>query len=118
MGEKARERRDLSDEGVGSGLSMLGEIDKIIHEPARLMILAHLYVVQSADFLFLRRHTRLTAGNLSSHLGKLESAGYVTIDKEFLGRKPHTILRITRRGKQAFEAYRERLENIVDMLPR
>jgi DNA-binding transcriptional ArsR family regulator len=102
---------------MGEELKSLAEVDKTIHEPARLMILAHLYAVESADFLFLRRQTGLTAGNLSSHLSKLESAGYVGINKEFLGRKPHTILRLTERGRQAFDEYRDRLRNIVEMLP-
>ena len=57
----------------------LADIDRVIHEPARLMILAYLYVVESADFLFLMRQTGLTGGNLSSHLSKLEAAGYVDI---------------------------------------
>ena len=63
------------------------EIDKLIHEPARLLIMSHLYVVESADFLFLMRQTDLTFGNLSSHLAKLEKAKYVSIKKEFLGKK-------------------------------
>jgi len=72
------------------------KIDKTIHEPARLMIIAHLFVVESADFLFLQRQTGLTWGNLSSHLSKLENAGYVAIEKEFIDKKPHTVLHLTR----------------------
>ena len=58
------------------GLQPLAEIDRVIHEPARLLILAYLSVVESADFLFLMNQTALTRGNLSSHLSKLEAAGY------------------------------------------
>ena len=61
------------------GMGSITQIDKLIHEPARLMIMAHLYVVESADFLFLMRQTNLTFGNLSSHLSKLEKADYVKI---------------------------------------
>lgn len=100
------------------GLDDLSNIDRIIHEPARLMILAHLYVVERADFLFLTRQTGLTAGNLSSHLSKLETAGYVSIKKEFVGRKPHTILSLTNNGRDAFDAYRQKLEQILDQLPK
>jgi DNA-binding transcriptional ArsR family regulator len=105
------------DPTIGEGLRSLTDVDKTIHEPARLMILANLYAVESADFLFLRRQTGLTAGNLSSHLSKLESAGYVSVNKEFLGRKPHTILRLTERGRRAFDDYRNRLRDIVEILP-
>ena len=64
---------------VDKDLQPLAEIDKLIHEPARLMILATLHVVESADFLFVERQTGLTRGNLSSHMGKLEAAGYIEI---------------------------------------
>ena len=70
----------------------LSEIDRIIHEPARLIIMAHLYVVGSADFLFLMQQTGLTFGNLSSHMSKLEQAGFISVEKEFVDRKPHTML--------------------------
>ena len=59
------------------------EIDKLIHEPARLQIMTQLYVVEEADFLFLMRKTGLTWGNLSSHMSKLETAGYIEVKKEF-----------------------------------
>jgi DNA-binding MarR family transcriptional regulator len=57
------------------GIHPIAGIDRLIHEPARLMVMAYLYVVESADFLFLMRQTGLTAGNLSSHTSKLEAAG-------------------------------------------
>ena len=66
-------------------------IDKIIHEPARLMLMAYLYVIESADFLFLERQTGLTRGNLSSHISKLERAGYVEVQKEFVNKIPPII---------------------------
>ncbi|UCD63131.1 MAG: transcriptional regulator [Candidatus Zixiibacteriota bacterium] len=89
------------------------EIDRIIHEPARLMIVAHLYVVAEADFVFLQRQTSLTRGNLSSHLGKLEEAGYMEISKEFIEKTPHTVLRLTERGRQAFDRYRKNMRDFL-----
>ncbi|MGD8922080.1 MAG: transcriptional regulator [Candidatus Zixiibacteriota bacterium] len=92
-------------------------IDRTIHEPARLMIMAYLYVVDSADFLFLERQTGLTRGNLSSHLTKLETAGYVEITKEFVEKIPRTILRLTPTGRAAFQEYRQSMREILDGLP-
>ena len=94
----------------------LANIDRLIHEPARLMLLAHLYVVESADFLFLVRQTKLTWGNLSSHMSKLETAGYVEIEKEFVGKKPHTMVRLTKAGRAAFRKYRERMKQVLEEL--
>lgn len=87
--------------------SSFEEIDRIIHEPARLNIMLYLYVVENADFVYLVHKTGLTKGNLSVHLQKLEANGYLEIMKEFINRKPHTLVRLTQRGRDAFEAYRE-----------
>ena len=92
-------------------------IDKLIHEPARLAIMANLYVVESADFMFLMRRTDLTFGNLSSHLTKLEGAGYVKIEKTFKGKKPHTTIHLTRAGRTAFEEYRSSMRRMFEDLP-
>jgi DNA-binding MarR family transcriptional regulator len=92
-------------------------IDRVIHEPARLMIMAHLYVVDSADFLFLMRQTGLTFGNLSSHMAKLEGAGYIEVVKDFIERKPHTMLRMTKKGRSAFEEYRRGIDKLFKGLP-
>lgn len=93
------------------------DIDRLIHEPSRLMIMAQLYVIQSADFLFLQRQTQMTPGNLSAHLSKLEDAGYVEITKEFLDRKPHTALALTKKGREAFKQYRRNIKQIAERLP-
>jgi DNA-binding HxlR family transcriptional regulator len=93
------------------------EIDKLIHEPARLLIMSHLYVLESADFLFLMRQTDLTFGNLSSHLSKLEKAKYVSIKKEFVGKKPHTMLKLTKKGRDAFLDYKRRMKQVFEKLP-
>ena len=98
-------------------LPSIPKIDKTIHEPARLMITAHLFVVESADFLFLQRQTGLTWGNLSSHLSKLENAGYVTIKKEFIDRKPHTVLQLTDKGRAAFQEYRQNIKQVLEDMP-
>jgi DNA-binding MarR family transcriptional regulator len=63
------------------------------------------------------RQTGLTWGNLSSHLSKLEEAGYVGIEKEFVGKKPHTMLRLTDAGRTAFQDYRTRMKQVFDDLP-
>ena len=94
------------------------KIDKVIHEPARLIIMAHLFVVESADFLFLQRQTGLTWGNISSHVRKLESAGYIGVEKEFLDKKPHTTLKLTRNGRDAFKEYRRSMKQVFEDLPK
>jgi len=93
------------------------EIDRVIHEPARLLITAHLYVVESADYVFLMGNTGLTWGNLSSHLSRLEAAGYVEITKEFVERKPHTMVKLTDEGRTAFDAYRRQMKALFEDLP-
>jgi len=90
-------------------------IDRIIHEPARYQLMAVLYVIESADFLFLRNQTGMTDGNLSSHLAKLEKAGYVQVKKEFVGKKPHTMLELTAKGRQAFDAYRAAMQAHLEL---
>ena len=101
---------------TGSHNRMVG-IDKLIHEPARFNIMSRLYVIQSADFLFLQRQTGLTWGNLSSHLSKLETAGYIAVEKEFIGKKPHTMLHLTDKGRNAFDDYRKSMKQVFKDLP-
>jgi DNA-binding MarR family transcriptional regulator len=90
-----------------------GDIDKVIHEPARLLIVANLYVVESADFTFLMNQTGLTWGNLSSHMSKLEKAGYVLVEKTFVGKRPYTLLHLTPEGREAFETYRVQMQQLL-----
>jgi DNA-binding transcriptional ArsR family regulator len=94
------------------------DIDRIVHEPARLAILACLSAVESAEFLFVANQTGLTRGNLSSHMTKLEEAGYVEVKKEFVERIPRTLLRITRRGRTALSDYRRNMLGMLRDLPR
>ena len=98
-------------------LNLLTDIDPLIHASARLMILTYLYVVDSADFVFLKNMTGLTWGNLSTHLSKLEDAEYVEIKKTFKGKKPHTMVQMTGKGRSAFQVYKERMKQVLDTLP-
>jgi len=90
------------------------ELDRLIHEPARLLIVTILSTVASADFLFLQRETGLTKGNLSAHLSRLEEAGYVKIEKTFKGKLPLTVCKLTASGQKALKAYREQLLDFMD----
>ena len=96
--------------------SDLKNINRLIHEPTRLMIVTQLYVIESADFLFLQNQLKMTPGNLSSHLSKLEDAGYVEIVKEFVERKPHTALKLTEKGREEFKEYRQNLKQVFNNL--
>jgi len=87
-------------------------IDRLIHEPVRLLIMANLYVVDTADFLYLMNQLNLTFGNLSSHMSKLEEAGYINVEKEFQDKKPVTKLSLTDLGREAFEDYRQRMKHL------
>lgn len=85
----------------------VGDIDRLIHEPARLVIVTILNAVDSADFLYLQREAGLTKGNLSAHLSKLEEAGYIAVEKTYRGKIPLTVCRLTDAGREAFRGYRK-----------
>jgi len=93
------------------------ELNKIIHEPARISILTLLSVVENADFLFVMNQTGLTQGNLSFHLSKLEAAGYVTVEKTFKNKRPNTILRLSDQGRQEYQSYIGSLREFLDSIP-
>jgi DNA-binding transcriptional ArsR family regulator len=95
-------------------LRSVTELDRLIHEPARLLIVTILSSVASADFLFLQRETGLTKGNLSAHLSKLEEAGYVKIEKTFKGKLPLTVCKLTLRGQKALTQYRQQLQDFMN----
>ncbi len=90
----------------------MSELDRTIHEPARLRILTILSGVDESDFNFLLNTLGLTKGNLSSHMDKLEKAGYVDVKKSFNGRIPHTEFSITAQGKSALLEYWRELDTI------
>ena len=95
----------------------LDEVDRLIHEPARLKLVSLLYVLESADFTFLMSQTGTTWGNLSSHMTKLEEAGYLEVEKTFKGRRPNTMLKLTDKGRQAFQTYRKQMIQFFDDVP-
>jgi DNA-binding MarR family transcriptional regulator len=90
----------------------LSALDRLIHEPARLAIMTALSSCQYADFLFLQRLIGLTAGNLSSHLSKLEAAGLIWVNKEIVGKRPRTTTGLTQKGRAAVEAHWKQLEQL------
>lgn len=94
----------------------LSQINKLIHEPARLAIMANLYVVERSDFIYLMRRTGLTQGNLSAHMSKLENAGYLEINKTFVGKRPHTMIRLTGEGRKAFKKYMAEMKRVFNGL--
>jgi len=79
--------------------------------------MSYLFVVESADFVFLKNQTNLTAGNISSHMTKLEDAGYVKVTKSFVQKRPQTMFRLTAKGRRAFEKYRIVLSDALSGLP-
>lgn len=93
----------------------MDDLDRTIHEPARLRILTVLSGVDEADFNFLLNTLGLTKGNLSSHIDRLEKAGYVNVVKSFNGRIPHTDFSITQQGHEALEKYWSELDAIRNM---
>lgn len=88
-------------------------INRLIHEPARLSIIVHLYIVESGDFVYLKRETGLSWGNLSVQVSKLEAAGYVVVHKEFVDKKSHTVVALTKKGIAGYEEYRDQIRSII-----
>lgn len=98
---------------MNSQIQTIAELDRLIHEPGRLMILTLLYAVDQADFLYLQHETGINKGTLSSHISKLEDAGYVEVLKSFRGKIPQTLLSLTKQGRQAFKEYRRNLRKAL-----
>jgi DNA-binding MarR family transcriptional regulator len=92
----------------------LAELDSLIHAPARLNIITQLYVVESADYIFLKNLTGLTWGNLSAHAAKLAEAGYVEIEKSIVNKKTHTVAKLTKAGRAAFDDYKQQMMEVLD----
>lgn len=91
----------------------IGKLDDVIHGRVRLGVMAYLADAGVADFTELKTLLDVTQGNLSVHLRKLEEAGYISIDKSFLDRKPLTRVRMTELGRGAFAAYLEAIAKLV-----
>ncbi|UCH42815.1 MAG: transcriptional regulator [Dehalococcoidales bacterium] len=102
----------MSKEVGKEDLSSLAEIDRFVHEPARLAVMSLLYVVESADFTFVMNQTGLTWGNLSAHISKLEKAGYLEVEKTFRGKRPNTTLKLTSQGRRVFRDYANRMKQV------
>jgi len=94
----------------------LSGVDRLLHEPARLMIVTILYPLDQSDFLYLLRETGLTKGNLSAHLIKLEEAAYIEIEKTFRGKVPMTLIKLSPLGRTAFMEYRNKLKEIMEQI--
>ncbi len=92
-------------------------IDPVIHVPARLLIVKQLFVVDAVDATFLVNQTGLTWGNLGSHLSRLETAGYVEVEKRFRAKKPCTMIRLTEKGRAAFREYRAKMQETLSDIP-
>ncbi len=90
----------------------IATLERLIHEPARLAIMTALSSVEEADFLLLQRLTGLTKGNLSSHLTKLENAELLEIEKSFRGKRTHTNLKLTRKGRKRIETHWKKLDSL------
>jgi DNA-binding MarR family transcriptional regulator len=95
---------------MNAHLRNISELDRVIHEPGRLIIVALLSAVEECDFLYLRHESQLNKGTLSSHLARLEESGYVEIEKTYRGKVPRTLLRLTPAGRAAFEDYRKKMK--------
>lgn len=91
----------------------IADLDRVIHEHGRLMIVALLFAVDRADFLYLQHETAMNKGTLSSHLSRLEEAGYVAVTKTYRGKVPQTLLCLTAAGRKAFEQYRRNLKEAL-----
>jgi DNA-binding transcriptional ArsR family regulator len=96
----------------------LANLDRRVHDPARLSILTALSTCERADFLFLLRITGLTKGNLSSHLSKLEEAGLVEIEKRLVNKKTQTLARLSGAGRQTIEGYWREMEELRESASR
>lgn len=95
----------FQEEGSFEEMQSALEVDRLIHEPARLLLMAVLRKIEWAEFNFLLNATHLSKGNLSKQSSKLEEAGYIQIEKYFKGKVPATRYRITDQGRRALDAY-------------
>lgn len=91
------------------------ELNPLLHSQLRLAVMSILMNVEEADFVYLREKTDSTAGNLSVQLDKLSAAGYITVEKGFVGRKTRTVCRITEHGCNAFEEYVDALKQYIKL---
>lgn len=91
------------------------ELDPLLHSQLRLAVMSILMNVEEADFVYLKEKTNSTAGNLSVQIDKLSSAGYITAEKGFVGKKTRTACRVTDKGRKAFEQYVEDIKTLLNL---
>jgi DNA-binding MarR family transcriptional regulator len=91
------------------------ELDPLLHSQLRLAVMSILMNVDEADFVFLKEKTEATAGNLSVQLDKLSNAGYISMEKGFVGKKTRTVCQVTEQGRKAFEEYVEALKEYLNI---
>jgi DNA-binding MarR family transcriptional regulator len=96
--------------------SIFRDLDKVIHEPARLGILTILYTIKKANFTYLKQKLDLSDGNISTHLRTLENSGYIKFTKSFVNRMPRTTYMITEKGITAFKEHIKKLEQIISSI--
>lgn len=101
---------------INFDLNEITLLDKVLHEPARLSIVACLSVVEEVDFVFLQSQTGMTGGNLSSHIKKLEEKDYLAVKKEFRDGKPRTSFRLTKAGREGFRKYLQATKRLLKEL--
>lgn len=89
------------------------KIDRIIHSPNRLEIMYYLNSTEYVDYQFLLTQTNLTWGNLSSHISTLEQSGYLNVQKKYIGKKPYTVIKLTKEGRKAFDNYKEHMRKLL-----
>ena len=94
-------------------MTMFPKLDPILHSELRLAVMSILIGVDEADFTYLKKQTGATSGNLSVQIDKLMAAGYITVEKGFKGKMPHTTCKITTTGQEAFNKYVESLEEYL-----
>jgi len=110
-----RELKNQGQKQTTDSLSDIMNIDRLVHSPARLSILTYLSVVEEGDAVYLLNQTGLTWGNLSANVTRLQEAGYIEVVKEFKGNKPHTLLKLTGRGRKAFHDYQDKMKGLLDI---
>lgn len=99
----------------------MAELDKTIHQPVRLKVMSALMELPIGDqveFMYLKKILKVTDGNLGTHLGKLEQAGYIEIEKTFVNKKPRSYISLTKKGKNAFDIHLEALQALLNLPPK
>ena len=93
---------------------MFKELDPLLHSELRLAVMSILISVEEADFVYMKEQTKATAGNLSVQIDKLSEAGYIEVERGFLGKRTRTVCKITPKGTEAFQAYVEALKTYLN----